>query len=169
MRADGHPQEAWERLGRLLEERRGELNPDWANRAQFLRDTGMNKKLIERLELAKLDSYRPATLAKVSVAYGWTADSIRRILSGGEPQPRPNVTGGEPSLTAEDVFEERILAADLPYAEKVTAIRRHREQARAMLADLGLEPPVVPESIRRAIRAYAAGNAAGDEQESRGA
>ena len=174
MRADGYPQEAWERLGRLLEERRGELNPDWANRAQFLRATGMNKKLIERLELAKLDSYRPATLAKVSVAYGWTADSIRRILEGREPQPRPETASPEPALVALDEVEAGILAsAKLSSGEKAAMIRGHRERARqeaALLAELGLaEDQYVPSVVTRAVRNYISGTAAGDEQESRGA
>lgn len=156
MRADGYPQEAWERLGRLLEERRGELNPDWANRAQFLRDTGMNKKLIERLELARLDSYRPATLAKVSVAYGWTADSIRRILSGGEPVARSEAPSAEAALVPQDVFEERVLAADLPYPERAAAIRRHRELAQRMLDELGITEPPAP--LTEAVRRYLGGS-----------
>ena len=166
MRADGYPQEAWERLGRLLEERRGELNPDWANRAQFLRDTRMNKKLIERLELAKLDSYRPATLAKVSVAYGWTADSIRRILSGGEPVARPGSAPTEAPLVGNDDWEIAVLASDrASYAEKATAIREHREliasEARKLRA-LGIEPPMF---LRGGVRHLAgeSGNASNDE------
>lgn len=166
MRADGYPQEAWERLGRLLEERRGELNPDWANRAQFLRDTGMNKKLIERLELAKPGHYRPATLAAVSVAYGWTGDSIRRILSGGEAVARPESIAGEPALTAEDAFEEAVMAAMLPYAEKAAAVRRHRDQIREQLARLGIDPP--PAFLRGGVR-HLGGESVSSNDEARGA
>lgn len=167
MRADGYPQEAWERLGRLLEERRGELNPDWANRAQFLRDTGMNKKLIERLELARLDSYRPATLAKVSVAYGWTADSIRRILSGGEPVARPEHASAEPALTPLDAFEHRVMDADLPYAAKAAAIRDHRDQIARQMEELGLSGP--PMFLRGGVKRLAGESASSDEDRRRGA
>lgn len=154
MRPDGYPPEAWERLGRLLEERRGELNPEWANRAQFLRDTGMNKKLVERLELAKPGQYRPATLAKVSVAYGWTGDSIRRILAGGQPQPRADAVPAPQPLIAQDAYEAAVLASSLTDAEKSEAIGAHRERMARELAELGVTE--IPPFIRRGVMRLAA-------------
>ena len=86
---------------------------------------------------------------------GATGGAVPEVPHDGQPQAKSEAASEEPSLVALDAFEEHILASDLPYADKAAAIRRHREQTRQMLAELNIsEPPiVVPEFIRRAVRA----------------
>lgn len=89
-----YSREARERLGDALTARRVEVSPAWANRAEFLRVTGLNKKLVERLELGQPANYRPSTQALVARAYQVTAASLRQVLDGTGglvPEARPAV------------------------------------------------------------------------------
>jgi hypothetical protein len=87
---DTYPHEAWRRLGRLLERRRGELGYGFRQRARFARECGsgmISVKTISRLENAERDSYPESTVGAVEAMYRWKPGSIESVLVGGEPDP----------------------------------------------------------------------------------
>lgn len=76
--------------------------PDWAALRQAVRDqldatgvtpgevakrAGLSRETVRPILNAVAGNYRPATLAKVSLALGWTGASIQRVLDGDAPQP----------------------------------------------------------------------------------
>lgn len=89
---DAYPPEAWRRLGRMLERRRGELGYGFRQRARFARDCGggqISVKTISRLENGERDSYPESTIGKVEAIYRWPPGSVEKVLGGGEPVPLP--------------------------------------------------------------------------------
>jgi len=85
---DTYPYEAWLRLGRILERRRGELGYGFRQRARFARECGSGKisvKTISRLEKGERDSYPESTVGTVETMYQWAPGSIESVLGGGEP------------------------------------------------------------------------------------
>jgi hypothetical protein len=87
---DTYPYEAWLRLGRMLERRRGELGYGFRQRARFARECGSGKisvKTISRLEKGERDSYPESTVGTVETMYQWAPGSIESVLGGGEPNP----------------------------------------------------------------------------------
>ena len=101
LRTRDYSAEDRKRLGDALTARRVAVSPAWANRAEFIRATGISKKLAERLETGWPGSYRTSTLAVVARAYRVTLESIGATLDGGslvpaaEPAPAPS----EPDAT----------------------------------------------------------------------
>lgn len=97
--------EAWLRLGRMLERRRGELGYGFRQRARFARECGGGKisvKTISRLEKGERGYYPESTLGTVEIMYRWAPGSVESVLLGGEPQallvvPPP---GRDPITTA---------------------------------------------------------------------
>lgn len=82
--SDMDNQDAWERLGELLLERRLELGAP--KRAPFAEENGFkNDRVLFDLEKGRRANYDSATLRHVERAYGWEAGSIRRVLAGGRP------------------------------------------------------------------------------------
>lgn len=86
----------WDRLGRLLEQRRAEMNPRWRDLTVFAEERGLNWRLAWDIEHNRRTSYRPVTLVAIEVSYGWQPGSIARILAGGDP-----VKAGSPLTRAE--------------------------------------------------------------------
>lgn len=85
---DTYPYEAWLRLGRKLERRRGELGYGFRHRARFVRERGGGKisvKTISRLEKGERDSYPESTVGAVEAMYQWSPGSVESVLVGGEP------------------------------------------------------------------------------------
>jgi hypothetical protein len=85
---DSYPYEAWLRLGRMLERRRGELGYGFRQRARFARERGSGKisvKTISRLEKGERDSYPESTVGTVETMYKWAPGSVESVLMGGEP------------------------------------------------------------------------------------
>lgn len=102
------PNDAWIRLGRLLAEQRGRIEP---NARKFADDTGLNYRLIYDLENAKRSNFSRPKLAQAEEAYRWAPGSINRVLEGGDPTPlrvdlgtvpttpgTPPIEDGEPSI-----------------------------------------------------------------------
>jgi hypothetical protein len=81
------PQDARERLGELLVQRRIELNPRWRKRTVFAEDHGLNWRLLYDIERARRDTFGDETLAAVEVAYRWRKGSIAAVLAGRDPVP----------------------------------------------------------------------------------
>jgi hypothetical protein len=87
---DTYPYEAWRRLGRMLERRRGELGYGFRQRARFARERGGGKisvKTISRLEKGERDSYPESTVGTVETMYQWAPGSVESVLRNGEPNP----------------------------------------------------------------------------------
>lgn len=85
---DTYLQDAWLRLGRMLERRRGELGYGFRQRAIFVRDCGagmISVKTISRLEKGERGSYPESTIGAVEAMYQWSPGSVESVLSGGEP------------------------------------------------------------------------------------
>jgi hypothetical protein len=85
---DTYPHEAWLRLGRMLERRRGELGYGFRQRARFARERGSGKisvKTISRLEKGERETYPESTVGTVESMYQWAPGSIETVLGGGEP------------------------------------------------------------------------------------
>jgi hypothetical protein len=85
---DTFPTEAWHRLGRILERRRGELGYGYRQRARFVIDRGGGKisvKTISRLEKGERCSYPESTVGTVESMYQWSPGSVECVLMGGEP------------------------------------------------------------------------------------
>lgn len=97
---DTYPHEAWQRLGRALERRRGELGYGFRQRGRFVRErsAGMiSVKTISRLEKAERNSYPESTIGAVEVMYQWAPGSIDSVLQGGEPDPLMAASGPDPA------------------------------------------------------------------------
>jgi hypothetical protein len=87
---DTYPKDAWRRLGRMLERRRGELGYGFRQRARFARERGggtISVKTISRLENGERASYPESTVGTVESMYQWSPGSVERVLTGGEPNP----------------------------------------------------------------------------------
>lgn len=87
---DTYPNDAWTRLGRMLERRRGELGYGFRQRARFARERGggmISVKTISRLENGERASYPESTVGTVEAMYQWSPGSVERVLTGGEPNP----------------------------------------------------------------------------------
>ncbi len=85
---DTYSPEAWLRLGRMLERRRGELGYGFRQRARFARERGNGKisvKTISRLEKGERAYYPQSTLGAVETMYQWAPGSVESVLLGGEP------------------------------------------------------------------------------------
>jgi hypothetical protein len=163
---DTYPYEAWLRLGRMLERRRGELGYGFRQRARFARERGSGKisvKTISRLEKGERDSYPESTVGTVETMYRWAPGSVESVLRGGEPNalliaPQPGrnpitttyaaPTSGERLASwvfvrmrqrghQEEVIHEFLAAEGLPREPTtVTAVRRIAEATGATVAEV---------------------------------
>lgn len=88
-----YPPEAWRRLGRELEARRGRLGYGFRQRGEFLADRGGEKppsaKMLARLERGERASYPESTITRLESLYGLAPGSFEAALAGGELQPLP--------------------------------------------------------------------------------
>ena len=130
---------AWQRLGRMLERRRVELDTRYSNLSLFTAERGVDYRMAWDLEHGARTNYRRPTLMAAEVSYGWKPGSIESVLAGGEPllaEPGPL-----PEATC--TFEYSILGE--PYlsdAEKESFIRRHRAGGHQLCKPLQEEPEI---------------------------
>ena len=85
-----YPPEAWRRLGKLLEQRRGQLGYGFRQREQFLTDRGgppPSVKMLARLERGERTSYPEGTITLLESLYDYEPGSFEAVLDGGEPVP----------------------------------------------------------------------------------
>lgn len=111
-----YPPEAWKRLGRALEARRGELGYGFRQRERFLADRGgppPSLKTLARLERGERAGYPPATVLRLESMYEWAPGSFEAVLAGGDPAPleEPAPAGvtapPAPSLAAWDAYDPK--------------------------------------------------------------
>ena len=106
----------WERLGRLLIQRRTALDPRYNNRQAFATATGLKYRLVYDIEEARRDNFGDTTLTSIEVAYKLDPGAIRRFLDGGELEPG---TAAAPAAIPRDdsgVYAEADEAASILYA-----------------------------------------------------
>ena len=106
-------EDAWQRLGEMLLNRRVELTGD-TNFAAFARKAGVNDKgeprhgrTFSNIEKALQDTYGDATKALVEQVYRWEAGSINAVLSGGQP-----TKVGDEQFPASVSLKDRIYTGD---------------------------------------------------------
>jgi hypothetical protein len=163
---DTYPYEAWLRLGRMLERRRGELGYGFRQRARFATERGggqISVKTISRLEKGERDSYPESTVGTVETMYQWAPGSVESVLQGGEPNAllaapppgrNPITTAYAPSTSgerlaswvfvrmrqcghSEDVIHAFLAAEGLPREPTtVSAVRRIADATGATVAEV---------------------------------
>jgi len=129
-----YPPEAWKRLGKVLEARRGQLGYGFRQRERFLADRGgppPSVKMLARLERGERTSYPPATVTLLESLYGYAPGSFDAVLAGGEPAPLP-AAPGPPLLRALAAVprsrEEELLAWYVSYYSHDGTVRVLAEQ-----------------------------------------
>ena len=85
MRASKGGGPEWDRLGKLLEQSRVEMDPRWRDLTLFARERGLNWRLAWDAENNRRTTYRSVTRTAIEVAYGWQPGSIDAVLAGGQP------------------------------------------------------------------------------------
>jgi hypothetical protein len=85
-----HPAEAWQRVGRLLKQRRPQLSPRYRIRKIFAAERGITDKTAQEVENAYRTNFSPEMIAVVEWAYALQQGSFDRTLSGGELEPDPD-------------------------------------------------------------------------------
>jgi hypothetical protein len=123
----------WDRLGKLLTERRKEMDPRWDDLTLFTRERGLDWRMAWDLENNRRVNYRPLTLAGVEVAYGWEKGSISRVLAGGDPvntgarrtEVLALITERWGSLSGAPGFVQTLWAAEGPEEVMLTAIAEY--------------------------------------------
>ena len=122
------PEDAWQRLGELLQLRRAELG--YKRRPAFVKERGINIRLVTDIE----NAYRPntfltPTLREIAQAYRVTYDSMVAVILGHDdelipaaPAPLP-VPGEPPGWMASDenltATGENRTEANRPYADRI--------------------------------------------------
>jgi hypothetical protein len=132
------PEEAWQRLGVLLQLRRGELG--YRRRPAFTRDRGINIRLVTDIE----NAYRPntfltPTLRDIAQAYQVTYDSLAAVLAGKEDELSPAPPAAPAAVAEGDGWlppftDPARIAADLPYFDEIN-------ERRIELAGQGVSDP----------------------------
>ena len=84
------------RTGKLLERRRGELDPRYRVRETFAAENGVSARVVSDIEKARRRNFESATLSGLEAAYKLEIGSIERAWAGGELDPAPGTPGGLP-------------------------------------------------------------------------
>jgi hypothetical protein len=81
----------WERLGRLLGDRRIEIAARYKNKNLFAAEREINRRMVWSVESGARGNYEKDTLRDIERAYMLIPGSIRRTLDGGGLEPDPPV------------------------------------------------------------------------------
>lgn len=96
-----HAENRWAEVGTKL---RAQMKAAGGmNQKALCAATGLSPETVRPVMQGRANKLKEATLAKISVAVGWTADSIERILDGREPI----LTGKAASDARLDAVEDR--------------------------------------------------------------
>ena len=138
-----YPAEAWGRLGKALERRRGQLGYGYRQRGTFLRDSGvsLSDKTLARLERGERDSYPDATVSMIERIYKVKPGSVEAFLRDG--------TGLTPEESPGDY-------------------RRHFDDPRLQEIEMLDYPMVIRDGMIRVARDYFAGRRGGESAQMAG-
>ena len=116
------PDPAWERLARLLFQRRAQMSPRYANRSRFASERGVDYRLVYDVEKERRRNFGDAAISALESAYDLVPGTIRRVLDGGELEAadEPRRPGHLTLVPGDDVAAERRQLAD-QWAAMVTA------------------------------------------------
>jgi hypothetical protein len=115
------PEDAWKRLGELLQLRRGELG--YRRRPAFTREHGINIRLVTDIE----NAYRPntfltPTLREIAAAYAVTYDSMVAVILGHDDEliaVKPDRLTAGPDGWHPPIADRARRDADAPYAMEI--------------------------------------------------
>ena len=110
-----YPAGAWERLGKALERRRGQLGYGYRQRGTFLRDSrvSLSTKTLARLELGERDYYPDATVSMIERMYRVRPGSLEAFLRDGT-ELIPEDSGGDYRRHFDDPRLQEIEMLDYP-------------------------------------------------------
>lgn len=98
-----HPREAWLRVGRLLKQRRPQLDPRYRVRRDFAKENGITDKTAQEVENAYRTNFTVEMIAAIERAYQIAPGAILKALedpSLTELPPREPAAGHQPSKGA---------------------------------------------------------------------
>ena len=78
---------AWERLGRLLGDRRTEIAARYKNKNLFAEEREINRRMLWSVETGARGNYGKETLRAVERAYMLVPGSVERTVAGGDLEP----------------------------------------------------------------------------------
>jgi hypothetical protein len=115
------PEDAWKRLGELLQLRRAELG--YRRRPAFTREHGINIRLVTDIE----NAYRPntfltPTLREIAAAYAVTYDSMVAVILGHDDEliaVKPDRLTAGPDGWHPPIADRARRDADAPYAMEI--------------------------------------------------
>jgi hypothetical protein len=142
-----YPPEAWKRLGRALEARRGQLGYGFRQRGEFLADRGgppPSVKMLARLERGERTTYPPVTVTRLESLYEMSPGSFEAILEGGEGRPlapalraAPDSRPGAAASPAEEILAD--LLASYPDDPVVASLATQKRKAARVIVNEILE------------------------------
>jgi hypothetical protein len=128
---DKFPHEAWMRLGKSLERRRGQLGYPFRRRKEFAEGKGLSARTLSRLEHAERDAYPDDTIALAEAIYQWQPGSAELVLRGGDPVPLPGTPGAAgPPHVLSPPYQRILDDPDLSDEHKAAHLRLAGELAR---------------------------------------
>jgi hypothetical protein len=88
---------AWQRLGRLLAQRRIEVGARYRNKNLFAEERELNRRMVWSVETGARDTYGKDTLRAIEAAYMLAPGSVERTVAGGPLEPLPVPGGTRPA------------------------------------------------------------------------
>lgn len=98
--------ERWQRLADRVKSRRYDMH---LTQTMLAREARTSDRTIGALERAEHGTYQASTLRSISIALGWTPDSIDRVLAGEQPVEATD-NAAAPDLAAQVAILQRELA-----------------------------------------------------------
>jgi hypothetical protein len=80
---------AWQRLGRLLADRRIEVGARYRNKNLFAEEREINRRMVWSVETGARDTYGKDTIRAIESAYALVPGSVERTVAGGPLEPLP--------------------------------------------------------------------------------
>lgn len=120
-----HPPEAWQRLGRIVRQRRIELG--FGSQAGLAAEGGPSLSVVNKIETGRGRDYTDRVIIPLEDRLAWRRGSFRAVLEGGEPECLDTAAapaaaaepgeGGYPAEVAGDPFLRFIWDAPAPLAD----------------------------------------------------
>ncbi|TDC61841.1 hypothetical protein E1200_27875 [Actinomadura sp. GC306] len=86
-----HPPEAWQRLGRIVRQRRIELG--FGSQASLAAEGGPSLSVVNKIETGRGRDYTDRVIIPLEDRLGWRRGNFRAVLEGGEPESLTTADG----------------------------------------------------------------------------